>query len=197
MNANSSFINTFNKSTSAREMLVFVFKILVVYFLWRVFSLVIGPEAQPLQERMMPWLSAGFEAFNDLLKTSLANGSAMFIDLLGYQPVVIGNNMVKIQGSSGVEIGNYCLALELMVLYVTLVATYPAPWRLKLWITAGGLLLIHIVNMLRIALLNLMTVHLPEYADFNHHFTFRIVVFLFILAIYNQYVKKASKLART
>lgn len=192
MSSKSSFISSFNSSDLAREILVFIFKILLVYFLWRSFSLVIGPEAQPINERMIPWLSAAFEAFNDVLKTSLAQGSALLIELFGYKPEIIGNNMVKIQGSSGVEIGNYCLALELMVLYVTLVATYPAPNKLKLAVIGGGLLLIHLVNMLRVAILNLMTVHMPEYADFNHHFTFRVVVFLFILAIYNWYVKRAT-----
>ncbi len=196
MSGSASFVSTFNKSELVREILVFVFKLLVVYFLWRCFSLLIGPEAQPIDQRFIPWLSGAFESFNDVLKTSLAQGSAMFITLFGYEPVIIGNNMVKIQGSSGVEIGNYCLALELMVLYITLVATYPAPAKLKLWIIASGLVLIHLINMLRVALLNLMTVHLPEYADFNHHFTFRIVVFLFILAIYNRYVKRASAIAK-
>lgn len=192
MSSKSSFISSFNSSDLAREILVFIFKILLVYFLWRSFSLVIGPEAQPINERMIPWLSAAFEAFNDVLKTSLVQGSTLLIELFGYKPEIIGNNMVKIQGSSGVEIGNYCLALELMVLYVTLVATYPAPNKLKLSVIGGGLLLIHLVNMLRVAILNLMTVHMPEYADFNHHFTFRVVVFLFILAIYNWYVKRAT-----
>lgn len=192
MNGTNSFISSFNKSDLVRDILVFVFKILVVYFLWRCFSLIVGPEAQPISERMIPWLSAAFEGFNDILKTSLAQGSAKMIELFGYQPEIVGNNIVKIQGSSGVEIGNYCLALELMVLYVTLVGTYPAPLKLKLWVISSGLVLIHLVNMLRVALLNLMTVHLPEYADFNHHFTFRIVVFIFILAIYSQFVKKAA-----
>lgn len=197
MSANTSFTRSINNSETLREVLVFVFKLLLVYFLWRSFTLLIGPEMQPINERAIPWLSAIYEAFNDLLKTSLAQGSAWLISLFGYQPVLIGNNMVKIQGSSGVEIGNYCLAVELMVLYVTLVATYPAPIKLKLWVIASGLFLIHLINMLRIAVLNLMTVHMPQYADFNHHFTFRILVFIFILIIYSLYVKRAATIAKT
>jgi len=83
------------------------------------------------------------------------------------------------------------------VLYITLVATYPAPLKLKLGVILGGLIMIHLINVLRVALLNLMTVHLPQYADFNHHFTFRILVFLFILVIYNRYVKKAAQMAKS
>jgi exosortase/archaeosortase family protein len=196
MSDNNSMVGSINKSETIREVLVFVFKLLLVYFLWRSFSLLIGPEAQPINERTIPWLSAAFEGFNDVLKTSLAEGSAWLISLFGYQPVLIGNNMVKIQGSSGVEIGNYCLALELMVLYITLVATYPAPLKLKVGVILGGLITIHLVNMLRVAVLNLMTVHLPQYVDFNHHFTFRILVFLFILVIYNRYIKKASDMVK-
>jgi exosortase/archaeosortase family protein len=196
MSEKNSIVGSINKSETIREVLVFVFKLLLVYFLWRSFSLLIGPEAQPINERTIPWLSAAFEGFNDVLKTSLAEGSAWLISLFGYQPVLIGNNMVKIQGSSGVEIGNYCLALELMVLYITLVATYPAPLKLKVGVISGGLITIHLVNMLRVAVLNLMTVHLPQYVDFNHHFTFRILVFIFILVIYNWYVRKASDMVK-
>jgi exosortase/archaeosortase family protein len=196
MSEKNSIVGSINRSETIREVLVFVFKLLLVYFLWRSFSLLIGPEAQPINERTIPWLSAAFEGFNDVLKTSLAEGSAWLISLFGYQPVLIGNNMVKIQGSSGVEIGNYCLALELMVLYITLVATYPAPLKLKVGVILGGLITIHLVNMLRVAVLNLMTVHLPQYVDFNHHFTFRILVFIFILVIYNWYVRKASDMVK-
>lgn len=190
----SQHLQTFNASQLVREVLVFVFKLLLVYFLWRCFSLMVGPEAQPLAERPVPAVAAAYEAFSNLLKTNLAEGSAWFIRLFGYEPIVYGNNMVKIQGSSGVEIGNYCLAIELMVLFVALVATYPAPLKLKLPIIIGGVLLIHTVNMLRVAALNLLTVHYPAYADFNHHFTFRILVFLFILFIYERFVKRANQL---
>lgn len=193
MSTAKSAFHSFNRSASVHEVLVFIFKLLVVYFLWRCFSLVIGPEAQPMNDRMIPWLSAGYENLLYLLKVSLAEGSAWFISLFGYEPVLIGYNMVKIQGSSGVEIGNYCLAVELMVLFVALVVTYPASWKLKLWVVSFGLVLIHLINMLRVALLNLMTVHLPEYVDFNHHFTFRMVVFIFILAVYSLFVNRAAK----
>lgn len=193
MNTNSLNLKAFNSSGLVREVLVFVFKLLLVYFLWRCFSLMVGPEAQPLAERPVPALASVFEAFNNVLKTSLAEGSAWFIRLFGYEPIVYGNNMVKIQGSSGVEIGNYCLAVELMVLFVALVATYPASAKLKLPIIIGGLVLIHLINMLRVAALNLLTVHYPDYADFNHHFTFRIVVFLFILFIYSKFVVWAGR----
>lgn len=188
---------SFNRSPVVKEILVFFFKLLLVYFLWRCFSLLVGPEAQPINERFVPWLSAGFEGFNHALKFSLAHGSAWFIKLFGYQPEIIGTSLVKIQGSSGVNIGNYCLAVELMVLYVALVGTYPAPIKFKLAVIAGGLGAIHLINILRIALLNLMTVHLPQYVDFNHHFTFRIVVFIIILAIYTAYVKKAEQWAKS
>ncbi len=192
MSSLSPTLQSFNKSAPIREVLVFIFKLLLVYFLWRCFSLLVGPEAQPINERFIPWLSAGFEWFNYLLKVSLAQGSAWLLSLFGYQPEIMNSNMVKIQGSSGVEIGNYCLAVELMVLFVTLVATYPAPLKLKLWVISGGLVMIHLVNMLRVALLNLMTVYLPEYTDFNHHFTFRIIVFLFMLLVYLWYIKLAA-----
>ncbi len=143
-----------------------------------------------METRWWPALSMLWEQFNDMLKLNLVYFSRLVLEALGYDIVVLGNDVIKVRGYGGVGIGNYCLALELFVLFVALVGSYPAPLKHKLWFIPAGVLAIHGINVLRITGLNLLTVYAPAYADFNHHFTFRLVVFVFILVMYSLFVKR-------
>jgi exosortase/archaeosortase family protein len=175
-----------------KEVLIFIIKLAAIYLLWRIFAILMGAEAQPIEDRPWPWMAAKWEAFNDVLKMILAIGSEKLLNLMGYHTESV-DNIVRIKGYGGVGIGNYCLAVELMVLFAALILSYPAPVIQKLWFIPLGLIFIQVVNMLRVAALNLMTVYMPEYTDFNHHFTFRILVFIFILLMYWWFIRKYGK----
>lgn len=187
---NTSFLATYNKSPQLKEVLLFFVKLVMVYLIWRVFSIIAGAEAQPINDRIWPALSSVWEGFNDILKTNLVFFSRAVLKLLGYNVEQLGNNIVKVVGYGGVGIGNYCLAVELFVLFIALVASYPAPLKVKAWFIPFGLITIHALNVVRVISLNLLTVYYPEYADFNHHFTFRVIVFAYILLLYNHFLNK-------
>lgn len=189
-NNTPTFLKSYNGSDQLKEVLIFFVKLVMVYLVWRVFSIVVGAEAQPFNERIWPALGQLWEGFNDLLKTNLVFFSREVLELMGYDVEQLGNNIVKVVGYGGVGIGNYCLAVELFVLFIALVASYPAPLKVKAWFIPLGLLSIHALNVVRVIALNLLTVYAPDHADFNHHFTFRIIVFVYILFLYNYFLKK-------
>lgn len=182
--------NKIERPDQIKEVLIFFIKLTAVYLIWRIFSIIAGAEAQPMSERVWPALSRVWEGFNDLLKMNLVFFSKETLTLLGYDVEVVGNNIVKVVGYGGVGIGNYCLAVELFVLFIALVASYPAPFITKAWFIPLGVLSIHFLNVVRVIALNLLTVYAPEYADFNHHFTFRAIVFVYILLLYNWFLKR-------
>lgn len=192
--ANPGFIKSFNTSDGLREVLLFMVKLATIYLLWRVMTIFLGEEAQPIDERYWPWLSLQWERFNDLIKSNLIFFSREFLELFNYD-VITSGSMVKVRGYGGVDIGNYCLALELVILFIALVVSYPAPLKHKLWFVPFGVLAIHGINIVRVVTLNMMTIYSPEYADFNHHFTFRVVVFLFILIMYYWFLKRFANRA--
>lgn len=194
---NGHTLKAYNSSPQLKEVLMFFIKLTAVYLTWRIFSIVAGAEAQPINERIWPAMSAVWEGFNDLLKENLVFFSRWVLGLMGYNVEQMGNNIVKVVGYGGVGIGNYCLAVELFVLFVALVASYPAPTKTKLWFIPLGLLSIHLLNVVRVIALNLLTVYAPEYADFNHHFTFRVIVFLYILLLYNIFLKHFADKPKT
>lgn len=193
MSGSTVKFNQINKSKELHEILIFLVRLVLIYLMWRVFSVAMGQEAQPIEDRWLPAVSRVWEGFNDLLKINLVFFSRLILEFMGYEVVVLGNDVVKVAGYGGVGIGNYCLALELFVLFIGLVASYPGSAKVKLWFIPMGVLLIHLINVVRVIGLNLMTVYLPEYADFNHHFTFRFLVFILILALYALFVRKYGK----
>lgn len=164
-------------------------KLAAIYLVWRIMTIVLGEEAQPIDDRYWPWLSTQWEAFNTIIKNNLIFFSREFLEWLNYD-VISSGSMVKVRGYGGVDIGNYCLALELVVLFIALVVSYPAPVKHKLWFVPVGVMAIHAINVVRVVSLNMLTIYAPDYADFNHHFTFRVVVFVFILVMYYWFLKK-------
>lgn len=188
--AKKAWVGSFNASKEVREILLFLTKLALIYLVWRMFSIAMGQEAQPMGDRLWPAASMLWEQFNDLLKVNLVFFSRVILTAMGYEVAVLGNDVVKVVGYGGVGIGNYCLALELFILFIALVASYPASWKHKLWFIPAGVLSIHALNAVRVISLNLLTVYYPQYADFNHHFTFRIVVFIYILLLYAYFVRK-------
>ena len=140
--------------------------------------------------RPWPWLSSEWLAFNSLLKSILTFVCLKILLLLGHNAYSVGNDLLQVFGYGGIGIGDYCLAIELMVLFTALIISYPAPVKHKLWFIPLGLLCIQVANVIRLVGLCILTVHLPKYVDFNHHYTFRIVVFLFILLMYNWFITR-------
>lgn len=175
-----------------REVLMFLVKVGFIFVLWRLFSSFIGNELQPLDERVWPWLSAKWEAGNDLLRIVLLKASAFVTELLGYEAEVVNNYVLKAKGYGGISVGNYCLGIQLMALYSVLILSYPAAWSKKVGYLLFGLLFIQAINVGRIVGLNLLSIHWPGYLDFNHHFTFRAIVFSLILLLYYRFVDKSS-----
>lgn len=187
---NGQTLEEYKRSPQLKEVLIFFVKLAAVYLLWRIFTIIAGAEAQPISERVWPALSIVWEGFNDMLKENLVFFSREVLGLLGYDVEQQGTNIVKVVGYGGVGIGNYCLAVELFVLFVALVASYPGSFITKAWFIPLGLLSIHFINVIRVISLNLLTVYAPEYADFNHHFTFRVIVFVYILFLYQLFLKR-------
>lgn len=182
-----------NASMPLRQLLIFCIKLAAIYIAWRLFSIFVGAEGQPIDTVVWPWLSTKWLVFNEHLKELLTTISLKLLVLMGYKAHMSGTSFLQVEGYGGVVVGNYCLAIELMVLFSALIISYPADTKAKLWFIPVGLVLIQVANVLRILALVMLRVYLPQYAEFNHHFTFRLLVFAFIVAMYYWFIKRYGK----
>ena len=98
--------------------------------------------------------------------------------------------IVGIDGTLGVWIGDPCNGFSLFALFLIFMITYPGPWKQKLWYIPLGLLAIHLVNVLRIVALTIILDNNSEWLDFNHNYTFNIIVYSFVFFLWYIWAKK-------
>lgn len=156
----------------------------MIYLLWRLFSLFIGEEGLLIEDRIWPWLSIQWEYLNDFLRAVLLYSGKFILNLLGYESYVYGNYILHIAPHPGVSVGNYCLAIQLMVLYVALVISLKTSWQVKLISIPLGIFVIQALNVLRIAAIALVLVYRPQYADMFHDYFFNYFILGVIVLMY-------------
>lgn len=102
---------------------------------------------------------------------------------------------IGIDGTHGLWIGDPCNGLTLFALFIGFVLAYPGPWKKKLWFIPMGMVTIHLLNVLRIVGLAL-TVHYfpnnPEVLDFNHTYTFTMLVYGYVFFLWYIWASKFS-----
>ncbi|MBL7965253.1 MAG: archaeosortase/exosortase family protein [Flavobacteriales bacterium] len=97
---------------------------------------------------------------------------------------------VGVQGGSLLWIGDNCNGLSLFVVYLIFIFAYPGPVRHKLWFAVLGLLSIHFINVLRIAVLVVLARHNYAWVDFNHDYTFYVVVYGWVFLLWYIWVTR-------
>jgi exosortase family protein XrtF len=70
-----------------------------------------------------------------------------------------------------------CNGLILMVLFAAFVIAFPGPWKTKVWYVPAGILAIYLINSLRVIGLALNRMFSNESFEFNHKYTFTILVY--------------------
>ncbi|MEI6021418.1 MAG: exosortase family protein XrtF [Bacteroidota bacterium] len=123
--------------------------------------------------------------------------SADFIlNLFGFQTFksiqAVDFQVVGVDGSNGVWIGSNCNAIKLFGLFAVFIVAYPGPVKHKLWYIPLGIVLIHVLNIFRVAALAIIAKTSPAYLDFNHTYTFTLIVYGFIFLLWMIWVNRFS-----
>ena len=125
----------------------------------------------------------------------LASDASTLLNMLGYVSDTIPGikqTLVRIQGVSMIGVGNPCNGLELFALFSGFIICFPGNLKKKLFFIPIGILGIHCINVLRTLALTLIQYKSPENLEFNHHYTFTIIVYLFIFFMWIQWVNNYS-----
>jgi exosortase/archaeosortase family protein len=174
-----------------KQMILFVVRVAIIYIAWKIISWFLGEEKTPIDDRVWPWLSTGWETFNDWVRIFILNATKLYFDLTGYSTHIINHRLI-VDGLSYVGVGNYCLAIQLWVFFVALICSYPGKWIKKLWFSALGVFLINIINILRIIVIVYAAHYYPDKIQFNHDYIFNVVVYIFTFFMWIWWVKKIN-----
>jgi exosortase/archaeosortase family protein len=176
-----------------RQVILFLSRVAIIYIGWKMLSWFLGEEKIPIDERIWPWLSAGWEQFNDWVRIFLLFTSKLVFDILGYPSLILNNYRLSVYHIAYVEIGNYCLGLQLWIFFAALICSYPGKWKKKLLYSTIGIISINLINVLRIVTLIFAIHAYPEQMKFNHDYVFNVAVYIFTFMMWI-YVVKNDKL---
>jgi exosortase/archaeosortase family protein len=98
------------------------------------------------------------------------------------------------EGSVGVIVGPPCNGLALFALFIAFMLSFPGPIKHKLWYIPAGIIAIHVINVLRVLALVALVNWKEEWLEFNHDYTFTILVYLFVFFLWYLWIKKFSPL---
>ena len=127
--------------------------------------------------------------------TFMVNG---ILKLLGFSLIDSGiihgfDRTLGIDGTHGLYIADSCAGVPLMALFAGFIIAYPGSIVRKLIYIPLGLGIIHFINIARIVGLAIVTLYAPEMLDFNHHYTFTIIVYACIFLLWILWVNRFSK----
>jgi exosortase H (IPTLxxWG-CTERM-specific) len=112
----------------------------------------------------------------------VAEAGAFVCRIFG-EPVVVEGVSIRSHRFS-VNIHNGCNGLETVLIFVSAVLAFPAPWKTRLAGLAAGILAIQAVNLLRIAGLFYTGIYFPKVFDKTHSVIWPAAVILFGVALF-------------
>ncbi len=145
-------------------LILFFVKAILLYFIWFF-----------LYENWL--MKVGF--VDNIIIDSLIYFTDLLLQFFGYSTFVY-EHAIGIQGSHGVYIGIPCNGLDLMALFAGFILLFSGSWKTKFWFIPLGLLIIYVLNLVRVLVLTIMAKTAPEYLDFNHKYTFTILLYMFV-----------------
>ena len=158
----------------ANPALVFLLKLAGFYTLWHAFL----PAA---------WL-------NGFLTRHLAGVGVGGLRLFGLDAHREATTLF-VEGQPLLYIGDPCNGLDFFGLFACFVLAFPARPGAKLWFLPLGIFTIHLLNALRVVLLCLNYWYFRSSFDFNHKYTFVVVVYGAMLLLWMRWAKRYAPAA--
>lgn len=118
--------------------------------------------------------------------------SKSILELLGYTVFTGTERLIGIDGTAGLWVGDNCNGLVLFALFAGFIIAFPGPVIKKLVYIPVGILMIQLVNIIRIVVLAIIQTKSYEMTEFNHTYTFTIIIYGFIFFLWMYWVNKLS-----
>ncbi len=115
----------------------------------------------------------------------------IILNIFGYSVEIYGKT-VKIVGSNGVHLDRGCLGRNTLGLMLGFIYALPGRLKHKIYYTFLGITIFLFLNIGRIIALAITDYCCPERLNFNHHFLFKIIVYIAILLLWIIWIKKYS-----
>lgn len=118
--------------------------------------------------------------------------SRWLLQNMGYVVFTGVERVIGVDGTGGLWIGDNCNGIALFALFTGFIIAYPGNWKKKLVFIPAGILLIQVLNILRVVGLAILDTHSRTWTEFNHTYTFTIVIYAVIFLLWMAWTNKIS-----
>lgn len=117
-------------------------------------------------------------------------GNLMGLFQSGFDQEIHDNyNTLLLNGQSMIEVGDACNGMVLYPIFIGFIFLLPGDWKKRAIFILFGSIIIFFANMLRVVALVNIYQRWPAYLDFNHRYTFTLLVYGVIFGLWMLYVK--------
>jgi exosortase family protein XrtF len=136
-----------------------------------------------------PWGVLDAAVIDNLIATSGSVLGSLGYTLIPEPPNAENIRTIGVQGGHLLWIGDPCNGVGLFAVFSLFVLAFPGPWRHKAWFLPVGLLSIHLINVARIVTLCIVVTIDYELLNFNHDYTFYVIVYGWVFLLWWAWVK--------
>ncbi len=164
-----------------KAVFVFLLKMAALYTAWTgVYMLILKPD----------------KTLDQAIIHNLIKASEYLLNIFGYKTFTT-DKIVGIENTSGLIISAVCDGLDLFVLFSIFILAFPIDTlqtKFKILYKLGfilfGIFIIHALNILRIISLAVIELKSPSSLEFNHSYTFTLIMYVVIFLMWMYWVKK-------
>lgn len=155
----------------------FLIKIFVLYILWYcIYNL---------------WLHPNQTVDMFVIDTTISI-SKWILELFGYVVFTGVERVIGVDGTGGLWIGDNCNGIALFALFAGFIIAYKGDVKHKMIYILLGILSIELLNVIRIVTLAILDTHSRAWTEFNHTYTFTIIIYAYIFMLWMIWVNRFS-----
>ncbi len=118
--------------------------------------------------------------------------SQKILGWMGYAAEINGSRTMRIQGTPGLFIGDSCNGISLFALFSIFIIAFPGKIISKLFFIPAGIMVIYLLNVLRVSALAVIETYSYSMTEFNHTYTFTIIIYACIFCMWLYWINKYS-----
>jgi exosortase/archaeosortase family protein len=121
----------------------------------------------------------------------LIGATSFILKTIGFT-IFTKTDLIGIVNSSGLIVSPPCDGLSLFVLFAGFIMAYPGRLKSKFVFIPIGLLIIDLINIIRIVSLVMIAKYSPKWLEFNHSYTFTLIMYVIIFFMWMWWVRGAK-----
>lgn len=118
--------------------------------------------------------------------------SRLVLEAMGYTVFTGAERVIGVDGTGGLWIGDNCNGITLFILFAVFIMAYRGNVKAKIVFITLGILSLQLLNIFRVIGLAILDTYSRAWTEFNHTYTFNILIYGYIFFLWMLWVNKYS-----